>query len=95
MRMVKANTPVPSIGRQSFIHQHAPTLAVVPVLAIALLFYFGSTVWSVVMSFTASKIFPDMTFVGLRQYLRGCLTMPCGTCRSRIWHCLRLAVWAA
>ena len=55
---------------RSFFHVNAPTLAVVPVFVIALFFYFGSTVWSVVMSFTASKIFPDMTFVGLRQYAR-------------------------
>lgn len=53
-----------------FFHVNAPTLAVVPVFLIALGFYFGSTIWSVVMSFTASKIFPDMTFVGLRQYAR-------------------------
>lgn len=53
-----------------FIHRHAATIAVVPVLLAALVFYFGSTVWSVVMSLTNSKIFPDMTFVGLRQYLR-------------------------
>ena len=59
-----------NVERQSFIHKHAATLAVVPVMAIALLFYFGSAIWSVIMSFTASKIFPDMTFVGLRQYLR-------------------------
>jgi glucose/mannose transport system permease protein len=68
--MVKANIAMPALGRQSFIHKHAATLAVVPVLLIALFFYFGSTIWSVVMSFTASKIFPDMTFVGLRQYAR-------------------------
>jgi len=53
-----------------FIHKQAASIAVIPVLLIALVFYFGSTVWSVVMSLTASKIFPDMTFVGLRQYLR-------------------------
>jgi glucose/mannose transport system permease protein len=68
--MVNVKASVRSVGQQSFIHKHAPTLAVVPVLVIALLFYFGSTIWSVVMSFTASKIFPDMTFVGLRQYAR-------------------------
>lgn len=68
--MVRANSPARSSGQQSFIHKHAATLAVVPVLLIALFFYFGSTIWSVVMSFTASKIFPDMTFVGLRQYAR-------------------------
>lgn len=45
-------------------------LAVVPVLMIALIFYFGSVIWSVVMSFTGTKIFPDMRFVGLRQYFR-------------------------
>jgi glucose/mannose transport system permease protein len=61
---------VRTLEPQRFVHKHAATLAVVPVLLIALLFYFGSTLWSVVMSFTASKIFPDMTFVGLRQYLR-------------------------
>lgn len=61
---------MPVVGQQSFVHKHAATLAVVPVLLIALFFYFGSTIWSVVMSFTASKIFPDMTFVGLRQYAR-------------------------
>jgi glucose/mannose transport system permease protein len=58
------------VERQSFVHKHAATLAVVPVFAIALFFYFGSAIWSIVMSFTASKIFPDMTFVGLRQYER-------------------------
>lgn len=68
--MVRANSPARLSGQQSFIHKHAATLAVVPVLLIALFFYFGSTIWSVVMSFTASKIFPDMTFVGLRQYAR-------------------------
>lgn len=58
------------VERQSFIHKYAPTLAVVPVFAIALFFYFGSTIWSIFMSFTASKFFPDYTFVGLRQYIR-------------------------
>jgi glucose/mannose transport system permease protein len=53
-----------------FIHRHAATLAVVPVLIVTLVFYFGSTIWSVVMSFTASKVFPDMRFVGLRNYTR-------------------------
>jgi glucose/mannose transport system permease protein len=54
----------------SFIHRHAAYIAVAPVMLIALCFFLGSTIWSVVMSFTASKVFPDMTFVGLRQYLR-------------------------
>jgi len=65
---VAARLPVRSRG--SFIHRYAAYIAVVPVLLVALGFYLGSTVWSVVMSLTASKIFPDMTFVGLRQYVR-------------------------
>ncbi len=56
--------------RSSFIHKHAASIAVLPVLIVALCFYLGSTIWSMVMSFTASKIFPDMTFVGLHQYAR-------------------------
>jgi glucose/mannose transport system permease protein len=54
----------------NFFHKHAATLAVMPVFVIAFVFYFGSAIWSVVMSFTASKVFPDMTFVGLKQYSR-------------------------
>jgi glucose/mannose transport system permease protein len=75
--MARIGTRVPTDAPQSrlpkrngFIHRHAAALAVLPVLLVALFFYFGSAIWSVVMSLTASKIFPDMTFVGLRQYLR-------------------------
>jgi glucose/mannose transport system permease protein len=57
-------------GPKEFVHKHAASLAVIPVLFIAFFFYFGSAIWSVVMSLTASKVFPDMTFVGLRQYIR-------------------------
>jgi glucose/mannose transport system permease protein len=54
----------------SFIHRHAAFLAVAPVMIVALCFYFGSTIWTMVMSLTPSKVFPDMTFIGLRQYNR-------------------------
>jgi glucose/mannose transport system permease protein len=53
-----------------FIHKHAAAIAVVPAMVIALVFYFGSTIWSIVLSLTPSKAFPDMQFVGLRQYRR-------------------------
>ena len=56
--------------REGFAHRHAATIAVIPIFAMAMVFYFGSVVWTVAMSFTASKVFPDMTFVGLRQYQR-------------------------
>jgi len=64
--VIRAATP----RQEAFTHKHAATIAALPVLGAALVFYLGSTLWSVIMSFTASKIFPDMTFVGLRQYLR-------------------------
>ncbi|HTO21727.1 MAG TPA: sugar ABC transporter permease [Spirochaetia bacterium] len=56
--------------RTRFIHKYAAYIAVVPVLLVAFGFYFGSTVWSMVMSLTASRVFPDLTFVGFRQYVR-------------------------
>ncbi len=57
-------------GKNRFVHRYAAYFAVLPVLVVTLCFYFGSTIWSLIMSFTASKVFPDMTFVGLRQYSR-------------------------
>jgi glucose/mannose transport system permease protein len=62
--------PGPRPQRRRFIHRYAPYIAVLPVMVVALCFYFGSTIWSMIMSLTASKIFPDMTFVGLHQYAR-------------------------
>jgi glucose/mannose transport system permease protein len=51
-------------------HKHAASLVVIPLLVVTLFFYFGSTVWSVVMSLTPSKVFPEMRFIGLRNYQR-------------------------
>jgi glucose/mannose transport system permease protein len=62
--------PLRPAAKNSFIHRNAASLAVLPVLIVALLFYFGSVIWSVIMSFTASKVFPDMTMVGLRNFRR-------------------------
>jgi glucose/mannose transport system permease protein len=44
-------------------------LALLPAMLIALLVYCGSTGWTVWISFTASRLLPNSTFVGLRQYL--------------------------
>jgi len=56
--------------KNSFIHRHAAAIAIFPVMIVALIFYFGSVVWSMVMSLTPSKVFPDMVFVGLRNFRR-------------------------
>jgi len=60
----------PRGAKNSFVHRHAAALAVAPVMVVALCFYFGSAIWTMVMSLTPSKVFPDMTFIGLRQYAR-------------------------
>jgi glucose/mannose transport system permease protein len=59
-----------ALPRYHFIHKNAASIAALPVLLVTLVFYFGSALWSMVMSLTASKVFPDMTFVGLKQYAR-------------------------
>jgi glucose/mannose transport system permease protein len=56
--------------RNSFIHRHAAAIAIFPVMFVALIFYFGSVIWSMIMSLTPSKVFPDMVFVGLRNFRR-------------------------
>lgn len=56
--------------KNSFIHRHAAAIAIFPVMFVALIFYFGSVVWSMIMSLTPSKVFPDMVFVGLRNFRR-------------------------
>jgi len=61
---------LPPVRKNSFIHRHAAAIAIFPVMFVALIFYFGSVVWSMIMSLTPSKVFPDMVFVGLRNFRR-------------------------
>jgi glucose/mannose transport system permease protein len=44
------------------------SLALTPAFAIVLVAFVGSTCWTIWMSFTASRMLPNHTFVGLRQY---------------------------
>ena len=46
----------------------APQLALTPSLAVTLAAFVGAIIWSVYLSFTASRRFPDYTIVGLKQY---------------------------
>ena len=47
-----------------------PQLAVAPAAAITLLFFLGAIAWTVYLSFTASRRFPDYDLVGWKQYIR-------------------------
>src|SRR5258708_6177119 len=47
-----------------------PYVAVAPAAMITLVFFFGAILWTVYLSFTASRRFPDYDLVGWKQYFR-------------------------
>ena len=48
----------------------APQLALTPALAVTLIAFVGAILWSVYLSFSASRRFPDYALIGFKQYLR-------------------------
>ncbi len=48
----------------------APRLALAPSVAVTIFVFLGSICWTIYLSFTASRRFPDYTLVGIRQYVR-------------------------
>ena len=48
----------------------AAKIATLPMIATALVVFLGGTIWTVVYSFTNSKLLPKLNFVGLAQYRR-------------------------
>jgi glucose/mannose transport system permease protein len=48
----------------------APQLALAPAVLVALVAFFGAICWTVWLSFTKSRQFPDYTIVGWKQYYR-------------------------
>jgi glucose/mannose transport system permease protein len=48
----------------------APQIALTPSLAVTATAFVGAIIWSVYLSFTASRRFPDYTFAGLKHYER-------------------------
>jgi glucose/mannose transport system permease protein len=47
-----------------------PYLALSPALLVTLVCFFGAIVWTIILSFTTSRRFPDYAFSGLGQYAR-------------------------
>ena len=45
-------------------------IAAIPMILTALVVFVGGTVWTVVYSFTNSKLLPKLSFVGFDQYER-------------------------
>lgn len=48
----------------------APQLALMPAVTLSGLTFLGGSCWTIYLSFTASRRFPDYAFVGVRQYQR-------------------------
>ncbi len=62
--MAQAKRPV-----RLFRHLSAK-IAAIPMIATALVIFVGCTVWTIVHSFTKSKLLPKLSFVGMDQYDR-------------------------
>jgi glucose/mannose transport system permease protein len=50
--------------------RHAASLATLPLVATALVVYLGSVLWTLMVSLTASRTFPNAHYVGAANYLR-------------------------
>jgi glucose/mannose transport system permease protein len=48
----------------------APSVALMPAVSITVVCFIGATVWSVLISFTASRLFPEYELVGFKQFWR-------------------------
>ena len=59
----------PSWHMRLFSHPHAK-IAAIPMILTTLVVFVGGTAWTVVYSFTNSKLLPRLKFVGLQQYDR-------------------------
>lgn len=58
-------------GRRSGLTRNlAAKIATLPMILTALVVFLGGTIWTVVYSFTGSKMLPKLNFVGLDQYRR-------------------------
>jgi glucose/mannose transport system permease protein len=61
----------PSHKRRSWLFRNLNAkVASVPMILTALVVFVGGTIWTIVYSFTSSKLLPRLEFVGLEQYRR-------------------------
>ncbi|MEP5759264.1 MAG: sugar ABC transporter permease [Litoreibacter sp.] len=67
--MRKVRTPVTNKPSQIFRNMPAK-IASIPMIFVALVVFVGGTGWTVVHSFTSSKLLPKLNFVGFDQYER-------------------------
>jgi len=63
-------TDHPHRRRRRILRNANAKLASVPMILTAIIVFVGGTAWTIVYSFTSSKLLPRLTFVGLEQYAR-------------------------
>ena len=64
-----ANKPA-SLRARGLLRNLSAKLASIPMVFTAVVIFFGGTAWTVVHSFTSSRLLPKLKFVGLDQYTR-------------------------
>jgi glucose/mannose transport system permease protein len=62
--------PSPRKRRPRLLRNLTAKVASVPMVVTALVIFVGCTVWTIVHSFTSSKMLPSLNFVGIEQYER-------------------------
>lgn len=67
-------------------------IASIPMILTAMVIFVGGTAWTVVYSFTNSKLLPRLAFVGFDQYERLWPRLA-GWSRSRIWRSSVASRW--
>ena len=52
------------------LRRHAPQITMAPIMTVVAIVFVGGLIWTVLVSFTASRAMPDMTFVGWENWER-------------------------
>jgi glucose/mannose transport system permease protein len=60
----------PARGRASFARELPASIALLPMFVTVIVVFIGCLSWTVLLSFTSSKLLPVMRFVGFEQYQR-------------------------
>jgi glucose/mannose transport system permease protein len=69
--IVKEDKPRSGAGDAvGWVQRNLPKLVLSPSLAVILFFVYGFILWTIYLSFSASRILPNYTFVGMAQYER-------------------------
>ncbi len=69
MMAVAVASAAPS-RQADWLGEHLPKIVLAPTFVITLFFVYGFILWTIYLSFSASRILPNYTFVGLSQYER-------------------------